>query len=667
MAAQQLSVTLSSQAWWSRQLRVGDRPVWWFAVAGVLWAFALLLQIMVDSGEWKLAQNAGAQLSAVQIEQIRESARLLGQLKPVIAFLAWGGLAIVLIQSFRLVQMRKRLAGRTGALSTRLFIDSPCAMVVTDTEDVVKDVNPAYEKLTGYHRQEVIGMPIGFNHSGTVDDDALLRMRERLASSGAWEGQFWLRNRAGEAFSDNVLRRTFLDPDTGDRGILTVSLDSVGSEEEKRLMLWQAHHDTLTKLPNRNLFQERFTRVVMNLKPDEHGAVLSIDLDHFKIINDSQGAAKGDQLLTQVAFRIALAAAEGDTVARLAGDHFVVLVESLDDYAEAERLARTILEQISLPYQLDDQEVTLTASIGICIFPTDGSDCGELMQRADAAMSKIKARGGNGVQFFESAMNREAQRRLEIETALRKAIRDDQLLLHFQPVIDLRDGGVVGAEALVRWQHPEQGLISPGVFIPVAEECGLIVDLGAWVLRRVGRYLRECTDPAIENMRISVNVSAQQLRDDSTRQNFIQLLRRETASRLTLEITESALVADREGVHQFLGTAHELGYRTALDDFGTGFSSLSYLRDFRFDVLKVDKSFIDNLQDSRHFGLVASIVSMGRILGMQIVAEGVEEEAQVRKLKQVGCDYAQGFFYAKPIPWDDFVRFASPGELRAVS
>ncbi len=183
----------------------------------------------------------------------------------------------------------------------------------------------------------------------------------------------------------------------------------------------------------------------------------------------------------------------------------------------------------------------------------------------------------------------------------------------------------------------------------------------------MGRYLRECEVPAIESLRISVNVSAQQLRDENTRQNFLQLARRETASRLTLEITESALVADREGVHQFLGTAHELGYRTTLDDFGTGFSSLSYLRDFRFDVLKVDKSFIDNLQDARHMVLVASIVSMGRTLGMQIVAEGVEEDSQVRKLKQVGCDYAQGFFYARPIPWDDFVRFVTPEHLRAVS
>ncbi len=468
MAAHQLSVpSVTSQAWWGRQLRVGDRPQWWFAFAGVLWSFAAFLQLMVHNGEMQIERSTDDELSVAQVEKLHSTQRFVDQLSLIVSLFVWTGGGIVLVQSGRILLRRRTSHLIVGALSTRVFQDSPCAMVVTDLHDVVRDVNPAYEKLTGYRRQEVVGMPLTINHSGAADEDVVRRMCERLAASGAWEGQFWLRNRSGEAFSDKVLRRTFLNPETGERGILRISLDSTGSEEEKRLMLWQAHHDTLTKLPNRNLFQERFTRVLMNFKPDEHGAVLAINVDNFKIINDSQGAAKGDQLLTQVAFRISLAATETDTVARLAGDHFAVLVEYIHDYSEAERLARNILEQIRMPFQLDDTEVSLTASIGICVFPTDGSDCGELMQRADAATAKVKARGGNDVQFFESAMNREAQRRLEIETQLRRAIRDDQLLLHFQPVIDLRDGSVVGAEALVRWQHPEQGLISPGVFTPL--------------------------------------------------------------------------------------------------------------------------------------------------------------------------------------------------------
>lgn len=653
--------------WWVQQTRVRDSQIWWLSVAGILWTFGLALSGMAQSIELTILQNSTVAMSEVMRTRVDDARVLLGELTTIVRLLDMLGVAIVSIQLVRYL-LKANPKSRPGvSLSSRMFIDSPCAMVVSDLQDMILDVNPAYERLTGYRKHEVVGMPLAFNHAAQADDEGIARMRHRLADHGAWEGQFWLRSRSGEAFSDKVVRRAFHNKQTNTQCLLTVSLDSAGSEEEKRLMMWQAHHDTLTKLPNRNLFQERFTRVLMNLKPGTRGAVLSIDLDNFKIFNDSFGAAKGDQLLTQAAFRIALAVQESDTVARMAGDHFAVLVEKIEDYADAERLARAILEQINLPYQEDQQEVTLTASIGICVFPDDGSEFGELLQRADAAQARIKVKGGNGFAFFETAMNQEAQRRLELVSALRKAIREDQLLLHFQPVIDLRDGSVTGAEALVRWQHPERGLIPPGVFIPVAEESGLIVELGAWVLRRVGRYLRECRDPALRGLRISVNVSAAQLRDEPTRANLIEILKAEDAHRLTLEITESALVADRDGVHAFLATASSLGYRTALDDFGTGFSSLSYLRDFHFDVLKVDKSFVDNLQDARHFGLVESIVSMGRILGMQVVAEGVEEEAQVRKLRQIGCDYAQGYYYARPLPFDNFLEFLSPTSLRQVS
>ncbi len=654
-------------AWWLQQSRVRDSHFWWLAVAVILWTCGFVVSGMAQNTELTIAQNTTADMSEALRARVDEARILLGELTIIVRLLDTLGVAIIGIQLARLLLEVSPKSASGVSLSSRMFNDSPCATVISDLQDVILDVNPAYERLTGYRKHEVVGMPVAFNHAGQSDVEANQRMRQRLADQGAWEGQFWLRSRAGEAFSDKVVRRTFHNTQTDTQCLLTMSLDSVGSEEEKRLMLWQAHHDTLTKLPNRNLFQERFTRVLMNLEPGTRGAVLSIDLDDFKIFNDSYGAAKGDQLLTQAAFRIALAVEGTQTVARMAGDHFAVLVEKIEDYADAERLARAILEQINLPYLEDEQEVTLTGSVGICVFPDDGSECGELLQRADAAQARVKAKGGNGLAFFESAMNEEAQRRLELVSALRRAIREDQLLLHFQPVIDLRDGSVTGAEALVRWQHPERGLIPPGVFIPVAEESGLIVELGAWVLRRVGRYLRECHDPVLRQLRISVNVSAAQLADEPTRSALIELLKAEDAARLTLEITESALIADRDGVHAFLGTATTLGYRTALDDFGTGFSSLSYLRDFHFDVLKVDKSFVDNLQDARHFGLVASIVSMGRILGMQVVAEGVEEEAQVRKLRQIGCDYAQGYYYAKPLPFDRFIEFLSPRSLRQVS
>ncbi|MEZ5597820.1 MAG: diguanylate cyclase [Pseudomonadales bacterium] len=473
----------------------------------------------------------------------------------LIAGLLAGFAAVVTAQLLHRRRRQVRQPGGDKSFLNRMFQDSPCAMVLTDLDDNILDVNPAYERLTGYARPELLGMPISMNRTAQFDDEQVHQMREKLQRLGEWEGYFWLRGRNGAAFSDKVIRRLVHNPETGGAGYLTISLDAVGNEEERRLMLWQAHHDTLTKLPNRNLFQERFARGVLNLKPGQRGAILSIDIDNFKIVNQSFGAAMGDQLLTQVGFRIALAVGDTDTVARLGSDLFAVLVESIDDFAQAERLARTLLEQIRMPYEVNGEDVFLTASIGICVYPDEGTDCGELMQRADAARARVKSQGGGDVAFFEAAMNEGAQRRLELENALRKAIRDDQLLLHFQPVIDLRTGGVKGAEALVRWQHPERGLISPGVFIPVAEETGLIVDLGAWVIRRVGRYLKENASPLLRDMRFSVNVSAAQLHDAGNRAALLALLEQEDCARLNLEITESALVADREGVLAFLDAA----------------------------------------------------------------------------------------------------------------
>ena len=429
-------------AWCQQQTRVRDSPVWWLLVAGMLWTFGLVFSGMAQNIEMTMAQNASAQLSEVMRAQVDKARTLLGELTVIVRFLDTLGVAIVGIVLVRYLRKAAPKSLPGVSLSSRMFIDSPCAMVISDLQDVILDVNPAYERLTGYRQHEVVGMPMTFNHAGQFDDESTTRMRHRLAEQGAWEGQFWLRNRSGEAFSEKVVRRVFHNRQSNTQCLLTVSLDSAGSEEEMRLMIWQAHHDTLTKLPNRNLLQERFTRVLMNLKPGSRGVVLSIDLDDFKIFNDSFGAAKGDLLLTQAAFRIALAVQETDTVARMAGDHFAVLVEKIEDYAEAERLARAILEQVNLPYLEDGQEATLTASIGICVFPDDGSECGELLQRADAAQARIKVKGGNGFAFFESAMNQEAQHRLELVSTLRKAIREDQLLLHFQPVIDLRDGSV---------------------------------------------------------------------------------------------------------------------------------------------------------------------------------------------------------------------------------
>lgn len=547
-----------------------------------------------------------------------------------------------------------------------LFANAPAAAVFSDADDRIVAVNDAYLRMTGYPAEDVVGRELTFNHSGQLDDKFFASMRQALASDGRWTGEFWLRNRNGEAFADKVTR---LSVKHGDRlrGYLTLSMDVVGTDDAKRLMLWQAHHDTLTKLPNRNLFQERLSRVLLRAQEDQFlGALISIDLDRFKIVNDSVGPAKGDQVLTEAAYRIAMCIRESDTVARLGGDHFVVLLEEIEDYQEVERLARKIVEDMDRPFLAEGQELFVTASVGVSAIPQDGLETGELLQKADAARIQVKQDGGNNLAFFEPEMNVRAERRMELESALRKSIGNGELLLHFQPVVDINRGVVSSTEALLRWQHPEMGMVSPGEFIPIAEDTGLIVEIGRWVVAECQRQLAAWRAAGLTELKVSLNVSAVQLRHGDEVERLLKSLEDGGAEGLILELTESALIDNSEGAQQFLRGARAMGCAVALDDFGTGFSSLGYLRNFDFDVLKIDKTFIDELANTRDYGLVASIVSMGRILGMKVVAEGVEEADQVERLKQIGCDFIQGFYYSRPLPAQEFQDFVSEAELRNV-
>ncbi len=571
------------------------------------------------------------------------------------------------VSAVRWARRQERPAWSLQGLERHLFENSPGAVVVTDAFDRILAVNQAYTRMTGYEQAEVQGNDIAFNHAGQQDEAFYVAMRESLAKRGRWVGEFWLRNKGGEAFADKVTRMRLSGPRNELLGYLTLSMDLLSSDDAKRLMLWQAHHDTLTKLPNRNLFEERLTRVL--LRTQEHqfiGALLSIDLDRFKMVNDSVGPSKGDQVLMEVAYRLAMCVDESHTVARLGGDHFVVLMSEVDDYGEVERLGRRMLGEICKPFHLDGRELFISASIGVALLPQDGNAIGELLQKADAARIQIKQHGGNNLAFFEPEMNSRAERRLELESGLRRAAANGELKLFYQPVVDVKRGTVTSAEALLRWQHPELGMVSPGEFIPVAEDMGLIVDIGKWVVAECHRQLEAWRRQGLEDLRISLNVSPVQLRRDEDVRDFLDLLQEVSDARLMLELTESALMENSDGVHRFLKEVRGLGSMVALDDFGTGFSSLGYLRNFEFDVLKVDKTFIDELANTRDYGLVASIVSMGRILGMRVVAEGVETAEQVKRLKQIGCDFVQGYYYSRPLPAEEFLAFIQNGELRDV-
>ena len=608
-----------------------------------------------------------AELHDIQLQLIKRNQRTAAiaaqsnQRASLLCFVLLGIAAAMLLRS----RVQKSEGGMISVLGREqlgqlLFDVSPEAVSIADPNERILAVNPAFCRVTGYAPGEAIGRELNFNGSGEQDERFFAVMRNDLAAGGKWTGEIWQRRKTGEAYAEKVTRVRIDDENGRGCGYLTVSMDLSANKDAERLINWQAHHDTLTKLPNRTLLLERLTRVLVHRRNrSEPGALLSIDIDRFKMVNDSIGPKLGDRLLIETAMRVAMAARESDTVARLGSDEFAVMLPDLADYAEAERMARSIQASLSQPFQFEGHEIVVTASIGIALYPEDGTEPGSVIQRSNTAMARAKELGGNAIVFYEADMNARAERRLMLETELRRAIRERQLVMHYQPIIDLRTMRVVGAEALMRWVHPERGMISPADFIPIAEESGLIVEMGCWLVTEVGAQIQRWNDPAMAQLRFSINVSARQLQHPNDIQSLIEHIRAASANRMSVEITESVLMADHAAVLSFLEELRSLGVHVALDDFGTGFSSLSYLRRFPFDVLKVDRSFIRDIERSNtDLGLVASIVSMGRILGVEVVAEGVESDAQLQRLKQVGCDLIQGFLFSKALPAEEFAEFA---------
>ncbi|MDP2240702.1 MAG: EAL domain-containing protein [Burkholderiales bacterium] len=429
-----------------------------------------------------------------------------------------------------------------------------------------------------------------------------------------------------------------------------------------------AQHDLLTDLPNRVLLNDRVEVAVAHAA--RHGgrlALLYVDLDKFKFVNDTLGHAVGDQLLKAAAMRIKSAIRESDAASRVGGDEFVVLLSEINAAEDAARVAEKIIRDVSDPYRLNEHELVLTASIGIAIYPENGQDAGELLRLADTAMFAAKGGGRNRYQFYSEAMGARAAERLHLESELRGACARGEIFVAYQPQIDLASGRVIGAEALARWRHPRHGLISPLRFIPVAEESGLILEIGEWILREACRQARDWREQDILDAHVSVNVSAVQFRQA----DFLEVVKRALdasgllPANLELEVTESVVM---EGVSSMLDILRRLdafGVKLAIDDFGTGYSSLSYLRQFPTQRLKIDQSFVRDLPgDPDAVAIARAIVSMGHSLGMHIIAEGVENEAQAVFLSSIGCEEAQGYLYAKPMPGSEFEAWVAARKAR---
>jgi diguanylate cyclase (GGDEF)-like protein len=433
-----------------------------------------------------------------------------------------------------------------------------------------------------------------------------------------------------------------------------ITVQKIYEEQLKHL----GTHDALTGLPNRALLLDRLEQSLHYARRSGRTVgVLLLDLDRFKVINDSLGHAFGDQLLCAVAQRLQLAVREADTVARLGGDEFVVLLAEVADKEDVAQVARKILDRLTLPYDLSGREITVTASLGISLYPKDSDDGATLIRNADMAMYRAKSDERSSFSYYAAEMNRQALETLELENALRLGLEREEFCLHYQPKADLASGRIIGCEALVRWRHPQRGMVPPADFIPLAEETGLIVQLGTWVLREACRQIKAWKAEGLPTLSVAVNLSARQFHKGDLPRLVADILRETDLDPglLELELTESMVMNDPVAAEQAMQSLKDLGVSLSLDDFGTGYSSLNYLRRFPVDSLKIDRSFISDVAtDPSAASVVASVIDIAHNLGLTAVAEGVETREQLAFLAGCGCDMYQGYLFSKPQPTSEF-------------
>lgn len=538
-------------------------------------------------------------------------------------------------------------------LLARLFEQSSEGLLITNAQQQVVMVNQAFCSISGYQAEEVIGKDPRLLSSGKHDKNFYQQMWHAIAEHGVWKGEIWNKRKDGSLYPEWLSISKIEGPEPGEIYYVGLFRDISQYKEDEAQIRFLAQYDALTELPNRALLLDRTEQALAVAKDQQQQlAMLFIDVDRFKQINDSLGHQTGDQLLIQIARRLTSLCRPEDTLCRLSSDEFVLLRPNTNAEMAAE-LAERILPLMLTPYQVSGHELVLSASIGIAVFPQDGQNFHELYRHADIAMYRAKENGRNTYCFFTSEMQRYHARHLLLENALRRAIENNELSLVYQPQYSLQQQKLTGFEALLRWQHPELGLISPGEFIPLAERSGLVIPLGEWVLKTALAERASWQQLTPAPLTVAINLSPIQFRQPGLLTLIDSLLHASQlpAEMLELEITESAMVEDPAHAASLLDAFRQRGLRIAVDDFGTGYSSLSYLKRFALHKLKIDQSFVrDLLSDADDRAIVQAIISMAHSLELDTIAEGVETAAQQALLQQLGCQAIQGYHYGKPLP-----------------
>lgn len=546
----------------------------------------------------------------------------------------------------------RRQAEEKIRLFARVFEASTEGLVICDAGNRIVSVNAAFTAITGYAFEEVAGQNPGILSSGRQDAEFYRALWEQLQRTGQWQGEMWNRRRDGSVYPQWLSVSVMRDDAGAVSHYIGVFHDISRQKEDEARIHSLAYFDALTELPNRSLLADRFQQAAATAQRHTRKmALLFIDLDRFKQVNDSLGHLVGDELLRRVADRIRACLRDSDTMARLGGDEFIILLSELANAEHAAVVAQKCIDVLQAPFLLSGHELRVTPSIGIALYPQDGTSLDALVKCADTAMYAAKDSGRNSYQFFTADMNARIVARMMMENDMRRGLERGEFRLHYQPQVDIRTGRIVGVEALVRWNHPTQGLVAPGSFISVAEESGLIVPLGKWILReacRQGAAWRTQCMPAVQ---IAVNVSAKQFRHAGFLDDVRQALADAglPASSLELELTESLLVRDVDHTLAQLDELKAFGVQLSIDDFGTGYSSMSYLKRFPVDKLKVDRSFVRDLTtDVNDRAIAASIIALGHQLGLRVVAEGVESAEQLAFLQHHACDEYQGYLFSRP-------------------